>query len=149
MSDAEIAACRAPNNDAALTSAKKIPSAAASKPDEKTRYQHDVERENARFAQQKAIDAAPLEPRIGMTLAEAEQMSQSNDQRERSYQKSHPIGSSSDGWDRRWGLWSGCRRNVTKTAGHERQQWVCGDRSERHYLYFDDGVLTAIQGPSY
>ena len=42
-------------------------------------------------------------------------------------------------------------RHTTTTAAHQRVQWVydigplCSPTLDQSYLYFDDGILTAIQ----
>jgi hypothetical protein len=144
MTDAEIAACKtAPPPPPEKHRATQAEVDAISREMFQKAYEDGL-----RKAAEPKAPKAPVEPSIGMTLAEADAMSAGNAALLRKYQASHAIGDIA-GWDRRWGLWSSCKRNVTKTTAHERQQWVCGDIRDRHYLYFKDGILTAIEEPSY
>lgn len=77
--------------------------------------QEKAERERARKIEERKRRAVMLAPRIGMTWQQVVNQT--------SWGKPYDI-------------------NRTTTASGTREQWVYGDR---RYLYFDNGVLTAIQ----
>jgi hypothetical protein len=159
MTDAEREACRHPASvqaTATRPSAGRRESPATSKartPEQiatdKASYEAQVRVANETVRKQKELDAAPIEPYVGMTTAQADAMMEANSARWRAYDKAHPVwaggGSAGTGYDPRWGRWSGCLTNRTTTARGAYEQWVCGSDRDRKYIYFDNGVLTAIQ----
>lgn len=86
-------------------------------------------------AMDSAHDAStPIEPRIGMTAEQVRQVLQANGRREKKITYTQRM------------RWTGtCDVNRTKRADSVQEQWVCGAKEFRTYLYFDDGVLTTIQ----
>ena len=121
MTDAEIEACRHAPSIAALSNPKP-PTSDEKAIAEKFKATLDAQmtRERTKRAELRAAAAAaPKNPYIGMTIAEAMTI---NDGIFHHYYRE--------------------KVNITKNARGQTEQWVYG---QGHYLYFDNGILTSIQ----
>lgn len=132
MTAAEISACRdaPPSGMEVEEQARAAERARQAENDRRNRESWERQREadkQQEAAERARVTALPNAPVVGMSAADFAAI------RERDQARMTM-------WD-----WRECTVNRTTTMRGVHEQWVCGFRSARRYVYVDNGIVTAIQ----